>query len=118
MMKKRVVLVFVVVMAIFSLTVAAAEMRYQSVLPEIGFSGGNAFCSVEVITGDSNAEIELYVELWEGDSMVDAWEESGTGYVEWSRSFSATSGETYTLVAYATVNGRDLSTKYATEVCP
>ena len=114
-MKKLICLALAVL--IMAMPAAAAFFRSPRAEARLSFSGTTAYCSATARADSTSDRVELYVELWEGDSMMDAWEESGYGYADWSYRFSATRGESYTLVVYASVNGSDFATEYETATC-
>lgn len=116
LMKKRFAAIAVVMLLLVSLctNVCAVEARAQQVFPMIYFSGTTANCSVSVY-GDN--EIKVTLELKNGTKLVDSWSDSGTNYVMLSGSHKVVSGQTYTLVASGTINGRAFYTT-TSGTCP
>ena len=115
-MKKRFITISLVIVLLISLcaSVYAVESRTQQVFPSLSFSGTTANCSVSVY-GDSKIEVTL--ELKNGTKLVDSWSDSGTNYVMLSGSHKVVSGQTYTLIASGTINGRTFNTS-TTGTCP
>ena len=71
--------------------------------------------SSEDLADDSKIEVTL--ELKNGTKLVDSWSDSGTNYVMLSGSHKVVSGQTYTLVASGTINGRTFNTSVS-GTCP
>ena len=115
-MKKRFITISLVIVLLISLctSVYAVESRTQQVFPSLSFSGTTANCSVSVY-GDSKIEVTL--ELKNGTKLVDSWSDSETNYVMLSGSHKVVSGQTYTLVASGTINGRAFNTSVS-GTCP
>ena len=117
-MKKRMALLLVVLAMMLTVPAFAVQMRSAGVYPHLSFNGTTATCVVTVEGENSTDRIEVDVELWEGGVRKNTWSASGTEYIEFVRTAGVTSGRTYTLKAYATVNDRDLPMSYVTKRCP
>lgn len=117
-MKKRMALILIALAMMLTVPAFAVQMRSAGVYPHLSFNGTTATCVVAVEGENSTDSIEVDVELWESGVRKDTWSASGVEYIELVRMASVTSGSTYTLKAYATVNGRDLPMSYVTKRCP
>ena len=103
-MKKRALVVALVVVLVVSCMAPLAMARVDSCLPILTFSGTKAHCSVEVIAG-SNDSVAVTLRLMHGSIQVASWSASGTRRVVVDETVSVVKGNTYTLVATATING-------------
>jgi len=117
-MKKRMGLLLVILAMMLTVPAFAAQLRSAAVYPNLSFNGTTATCMVSVEGERATDRIEVDMELWEGNVRKNMWSTSGTEYIEFERTASVTRGRTYTLKAYATVNGRDLPMSSVTKTCP
>lgn len=100
------VLLAVVVALFLGVPVVAATPR-STVVPTLSFSGTTAECSVRVV--NNQADIEVVLELWENENLIDSWAASGRSYVSIDETCRVVRGRTYTLKAYGTFNGVSFS---------
>ena len=100
-MKKTLALLLVVTLL---LTIPSYAMQARATIaPTFTISGNTARCSVNVT--QANARIEVYIELWHGNTMIEGWSASGTGYVRINGTCEVEVGETYVMIVNGTVNG-------------
>ena len=114
-MKKRMCILFLVLVMISGLCVnAAAAARASQIKPKLSFSGKTANCSVTVV---KTGKLDVTLELWNGSKLVDSWNDTGTNYLTVSGSHAAVSGTTYTLIAHGTA-GSSSFRESVTGTCP
>ena len=94
---------------------ASATTRARRTSLNLTFSGSTAICKVMV--QDSNKEISTTMQLWRGNTLVATWSGSGTSYVYLSKTKAVTSGTTYTLKAFGTINGIPFTLAPVTKTC-
>ena len=114
-MKKRLFALSLLLAFVLSISAAAAEVR-STVVPTLAFSGSTANCSVRVV--NNQASIEVVLELWDDDQLIDSWEASGVSYVSIEETCRVVRRSTYTLKAYGTFNGVSFSETSVTKMCP
>lgn len=120
-MRKRLLSLLLVVLLLTNtvLCVSAVTPRAITMTPGIEFSGETAKCSLEVCANTVNDKIFAIVKLFDADNTcVKTWVQSGSGYLSFLRTTEVTSGVTYTLKAYVTVNDVSKPTVSATATCP
>lgn len=118
---KRIVslLLVLVLLANVTLSVQAASPRIITMSPGLTFRSGVAYCEVNVCGEYTTDSIFVIAKLFDEDGNgVKTWVQSGSGYVNLSRSVKVTSGVEYTLKAYVTVNDVSKPTVSVTGTCP
>ncbi len=116
-MKRRFFLFTAVLLVVLSLTAHAASMAYVA-NPSLSFSGTTAYCSV-VCRGDKTTDsISATLTLYQGNTQIDSWSNSGTFRVPVSGSCSVVSGVNYRLELTWTVNGASQPDASVTNTCP
>lgn len=111
-MKKRMIPIMLLVVSFLTVTVSARAIIGN---PSLSFSGTTAHCEVGIRSyGD---EISVTLELWEGDTRVDSWSNSGVSEVSIVETYRATRGERYTLKGHCTINGTYYSLQSAYGTC-
>ncbi|MCD8192370.1 MAG: hypothetical protein LUD55_06235 [Oscillospiraceae bacterium] len=116
-MRKRIFVSIILAVALISgfCFAANAEARTSIGAPVLSFSGNTAQCSVRII---ENGKISATLELWQGNTLIDSWEGSGTSYLSISGSHTVTSGKTYTAKVSGTANGVEFTGTSESKVCP
>lgn len=116
-MKK--ILSALLLLAALALPVSAqSPQRAVRATPNISFSNATATCSVSVYGENKTDRISLTAKLYQGDACIATWTDSGTGYLNFSRSKRVQKGKSYKLTADVTVNGESFSTASDTGTCP
>ena len=113
-MKKRISAIALLMIVMLCTTAHAAQLRV-SLVPGLTFTGTTANCSAAVTSVSDEIEIEL--SLWQGTTLVDSWEASGTNYVKISETCSVSKGKTYTLKLNGTINGTAFAERTVTRTC-
>lgn len=106
-MKRRLCILLTAIMLLSALSPVmanAAEPRILSIAPSLSFSGTTAYCELTVVGDYSTDEYEATVKLWEGNTCIKTWTCSGTGYIEFSKTYTVKLNTEYTLTADVTVN--------------
>lgn len=100
-----IVLVFVLILSSIAFAAQASEgqTRYTAPLPTMDVSNGVASCKARLVF--PGKDIDATLELKQGESIVDSWSDDGYGYLILSGTANVTSGVTYTLTVYGTVDG-------------
>ena len=103
-MKKTAISIALVVVLLISFALSAnAVFRTAQMRRSLVFSGGTAYCSAKISEADSS--ISATMELWQGSTQLASWSDSDMSSVQLSGSVNVSSGQTYTLVVYGTING-------------
>lgn len=98
------------------ITAYAAGPRRISGSPSLSFSGTTATCKLSVISAGST--IDCTLTLYEGDTIIQSWSGSNTGYLLLSGSTTVQHGHTYTLSGSGSVNGSPITISPVTRTCP
>ena len=119
-MKKKLapLAVFVLVVMMLTATAQAAVMRSPTATPSLSFSGGKASCSATCTADTRSDSIAATLTLYQGNTVVGSWDNSGTYRVRVSGSANATSGKSYKLVLTWSVNGKSQTSVSKTKTCP
>ena len=104
-MKKRLIVLAAVALLLFGFTAQAAVTAYAT--PTLTFTGNTANCGV--IIRDKGKYIDATLELWQGNSMVASWSNTGYSLVNITGTYVCTSGITYTLRVSGTAGGVTIS---------
>lgn len=117
-MKKRLLACTAMLCAIlFSLTVAhAAVTPHANPNADLNFNGTTAICGVRISAPGKT--IKATMQLWQGNTLVDSWNGSGTSMLRLSGTHSVTKGKTYTVRVTCTVNGSSYAVNPVTKTCP
>ena len=117
-MKKRVFVLSVLFLLLLTLSAQAAEVRVVRIKPELYFSDTTATCSVSCKADNARDTVEATLTLYQGETYVDSWSNSGTGRVFISGSCDVESGKTYKLVVDYSINGVAQLSKTTSGTCP
>ncbi len=117
-MKKKACLLAAVLFIMLSVPAYAVQERQPMVFPSIAFDTSRATFSVTVDAENNADEISVAVEVWEDDTLKTSWSEEGSGALTTAKTVSAVRGRSYTLKAYATINGRELPVASTFKRCP
>ena len=115
-MKKRVFAIALIIALALTLAVSAAEMRATRVRPTLSFSGTTAYC--DVLVSEANTYVEVTLELWRGNTLIDSWYASGLGRAVISETAIVESGKSYHLEANGTIGDTPFSAVSKTSTCP
>jgi hypothetical protein len=116
-MKRRFFLFVILLVLMLSFTAHAASMAYVA-NPSLSFSGTTAYCAV-VCRGDKTTDsISATLTLYQGNTQIDSWSNSGTFRVPVSGNCSVVSGVTYRLELTWTVNGVSQPDVSVINTCP
>ena len=116
-MAKRIASVALALLVVLSISAAAVTTRTPSVQPSLTFQGTTANCRVYARGDNSSDKVSATIELRQGNTVVDSWSTSGSGWINWSGSASVTRGRTYTLVVNVTINGTKYSPINISKIC-
>lgn len=105
-MKRRVVILLIAMMIIASMPVYAFAntSRILVIVPSLSFEGTTANCSLTVTGNNSTDRIEAVIKLWYGDTCLETWSKSGTGYLFFNDTHSVVWNREYTLTADVEIN--------------
>lgn len=120
-MNRRIISVILVVILVFGFTfsVNAVTPRIITIDPGIRFDGTTAYCTVNVCANNMSDSIFVTAKLFDEDgNAVKTWAQSGSGFVNLSRSIEVISGVEYTLKAYVVVNNESNPTLSVSATCP
>lgn len=97
------------------ITATAAQTRALSSSEELRFDGTTAYCSAVVI--DVGKELNITMELWRGNVLVNSWSASGKGAASVEGNCQVVKGQTYTLVVTGTTDGKSFSRTPISKTC-
>lgn len=104
-MKKTALILAMIVLLAFPVTAYAASPRSVGIWPGISFDGTTANCTVSVTANSTSEEISITAKLWQGNTCVATWSDSGDGYLFFSASQTVTKGKEYKLTVDVTIDG-------------
>jgi len=117
-MKKRYILLFVMFIFLFLTSANAQSERAASRYAKLTFDGTVARCDVEIATTNLRGNIVAVIELCEGNSCINSWETSGTGFIYFSDSTTTVQkGHSYVLSVKYTIDGKPQSPLTSSGVC-
>ena len=120
-MRKRVTAAITVLFLICTMLMQvaqAAEPKVAGTYIDLSFDGNTAICSAICRGSSSTDKIEATLTLYQGNTFVDSWSESGNYSVAVSGEHKVTSGKSYRLELAYSVNGVEKSTVTTTSTCP
>ena len=117
-MRKRVFALAVPLLLILSLSAQALEARVLDVAPVLTFNGTTASCSVSFRADNTKDKVTATLTLYQGNTYVDSWTDSGTGRVFISENCEVESGKSYRLVLSYSINGAAKPAKEVSGTCP
>ena len=115
---KRVLALAVPLLMLLTLSAQALEPRAVKVEPVLDFNGTTATCSVSFKADSATDKVAATLTLYQGNTYVDSWSDSGTWRVSISESCKVESGKTYRLVLTYSINGAAQPAKAVTGTCP
>lgn len=115
---KRVFALAVPLLLLLTLSAQALESRAAKADPFLDFNGTTATCSVSFKADNATDKVSATLTLYQGNTYVDSWSDSGTWRVSISESCKVESGKTYRLVLTYTINGAAQPAKAVTGTCP
>lgn len=116
-MKKRAAGFIVALLFILMLPTTSSATQMRALRPSVSlrFEGTTAHCSA--IVTDIGKDLNVNMELWNGDVLVNSWPASGVGSVAVEGSCQVVKGQTYTLVVTGTTNGKSFSSTPFSRTC-
>lgn len=114
-MKQRFMGAVAVLYLLLSVAANTVQMRIIRPTLSLSFSGTTANCSATVT--DAGKELDVTLQLWHGNVLIDSWPASGTGMVFVQGSSKVIKGETYTLIVTGTSDGKSFSSTPFSRTC-
>ncbi len=114
-MKRIVVFALIFILALGTISAFAMPMISRKVL-NLNYSGTTALCKFSVT--DTGKSIDATMELWQGNTKLATWNDSDTTQVILDETYGVTSGVSYTLKGYGTINGVSFNMTPVTKTCP
>lgn len=115
---KRVLALAVPLLLLLTLSAQALEPRAVKVEHVLDFNGTTATCSVSFKADSATDNVAATLTLYQSNTYVDSWTDSGTGRVFISESCKVESGKSYRLVLTYSINGAAQPAKAVTGTCP
>lgn len=115
---KRVLALAVPLLTLLTLSAQALEPKIPRADPALDFNGTTATCSVSFKADSATDKVAATLTLYQSNTYVDSWSDSGTGRVFISESCKAKSGKSYRLVLDYSINGVAKPAKAVTGTCP
>lgn len=117
-MRKRVFALAIPLLLALTLPAYALKARSERIIPSLYFDGTTAVCSASCKADNARDKVEATLTLYQGETYVDSWSNSGTGRVFVSGSCEVESGKSYKLVLAYSINGVAKSSATTTGTCP
>lgn len=117
-MKKSISAILLLIALLIPVSAQAASPRTSRVYPSLSFDSTTATCSVYISGNKTTDSIALTAKLWQGSKCITTWHASGTGYLNFSKTKTVSSGSSYKLTADVTINGKALDTVSKSGTCP
>ncbi|WP_298035265.1 hypothetical protein [uncultured Dysosmobacter sp.] len=107
-MKKRFCALTAVFLMLLSISVSATEPRASRPKYSLNFNGTTATCDVEIWADSDSDIIGLTVQLWDGDTCLKTWTDTGTGALSFSETHSRgiSAGKSYTMTVSYSIAGK------------
>lgn len=83
----------------------AASSRSVSVNPRLEFNGTKATCVVVIGADRTSDKIVATMALWQGSTLIESWNSSGTGILKIDETATVSKNKTYKLVVNYSING-------------
>ena len=117
-MGKRVFALAVPLLLFLTLSAQALDARITRVEPDLDFNGTTAVCSATCRADNTTDKVSATLTLYQGNTYVDSWSDSGTWRVSISESCKVESGKSYRLVLSYSINGVVKPAKEVSGTCP
>lgn len=120
-MKKRILSACVPLLLVCILSAQAVQATGQRVAnrrPDLFFQGTTAICSAICRGNFANDTVEATLTLYQGDTYIDSWSESGIRKITLYGECKVASGKTYRLEMAYSINGVDKPVLSTTNYCP
>lgn len=120
-MRKRIFSVFVPLLLVCILSAQAAQATEQRAAigrPDLFFRGTTAICSAICRGNAASDTVEATLTLYQGNTYIDSWSESGDGKITLYGECAVTSGKNYRLELAYSINGADKPVVSVTNYCP
>lgn len=116
MRKKALVLVFVLLLSMaLPMSVAAAQPRTISIIPELTIEGTTATCNVAATANNTSEHLRATIKLWREGTCISTWIAEGDGYIFFSKMYPVIpGGYTFKLTVDLTVDGVPFPQAYVT----
>ena len=107
MKKAKIIIPIVLVLVLLCSSIAFAATPLKSEpksagMPTLFVVGNTAYCSAKITF--SGQSIDATLELWQGNTLIASWSNTGTGSVTVSGNATIVRGLTYTLTVSGTAN--------------
>ena len=117
-MKKRMLTFFALTICMLTIGVQAMELRGITTKPRISFNGTTAICTAACYGDHSDDVIDATLTLYQGNTYVDSWSNSGVDSVSVRGEGKVKSGKSYTLKLTYSINGVSEPSASVTATCP
>lgn len=119
MKAKKILILMMILVTLLSVVPAnAAEARIPAATPTLHFVGTTAHCTGECTADTMQDDVIVRLVLHEDGTYVAQWRAEGKGFAEIAETYPATSGSTYKLTMYYTVNGITVPAVVVSGTCP
>ena len=116
-MKRRIFPLAVLLLLLLSVSAQAVGLRAIRSSPSLTFDGTIAICSVDCKSGNSKDKLSVTLTLWQGNTQINSWSDSGTGRVIMSEQCTVKKGQSYKLTLSYSVNGQAQSSVSVSARC-
>lgn len=97
-----IMLVFALILAT---TVQGLSTRAANTNSDLNFNGTEAICAVFVLSDKGTDKIDVTMELYQSNTVINTWNETGYGVINCSKTAKVSKGETYKLIVEIEING-------------
>lgn len=115
-MRMRVIALLLCAAVLCSTTAFAQETRSISSSPELTFDGNTALC--EFACSSLGDTITVTMKLWQGDTLVNSWTQTGTSKISMSKTCEVSRLKMYTLEVSGTCDGVAFGPISVSKRCP
>lgn len=115
MILKRVFLLVLCILLLGAIPAHAVETRAIPVTPTLTFDGTTALCGVTISSYGKNISVTL--QLWNSNTLVDTWTQSGISAVTINEECDVARGNDYTLIISGFAGSETISGSI-TKKCP
>ena len=115
---KSVLALAVPLLMLLTLSAQALEPKIPRADPALDFNGTTAVCSAVCRADSTTDKVAATLTLYQGNTYVASWDDSGTGRVSISESCKVERGKSYRLVLTYSINGTTKPAEATTGTCP
>ena len=117
-MRKKVLALGLVLALMLGVTVQAASPWAIRQNLSLTFDEATAVCTANVHANKATDKVSITMKMWNGETAIQTWTASGTGFADLCKTRPVVKGLTYKLTLDTTINGVAQTTWSTTKTCP